>query len=81
MIPMLGPALLAGWTMVFMVASRELVTSLVVRPPGFSTAAVYIFQTFDQGDPLHGMAMAVLMMGTTTIGLTVLQRIAGSTVA
>jgi iron(III) transport system permease protein len=77
MIPLLGPALLAGWTMVFMVASRELVTSLVVRPPGFSTAAVYIFQTFEQGDPLRGMAMAVLMMGTTTIGLLLLQRIAG----
>ena len=32
---------------------------------GFSTAAVYIFQSFEQGDPLRGMAMAVLMMGTT----------------
>jgi iron(III) transport system permease protein len=81
MIPLLGPSLLAGWTMVFMVASRELVTSLVVRPPGFSTAAVYIFQTFEQGDPLRGMAMAVLMMGTTTVGLLLLQRMAGARVA
>jgi iron(III) transport system permease protein len=80
MVPMLSPALLAGWTMVFMVASRELVTSLVVRPPGFSTAAVYIFQSFEQGDPLRGMAMAVLMMGTTTVGLLILQRVTAAAV-
>ncbi|MGE3271132.1 MAG: hypothetical protein AB7P40_20445 [Chloroflexota bacterium] len=30
----------------------------------------------NQGDPLRGMAMAVLMMGTTTVGLLVLQRVA-----
>ena len=51
------------------------------RPPGFSTAAVYIFQTFEQGDPLRGMAMAVLMIGTTTIGLLLLRRLAGDRVA
>lgn len=75
-LPMLAPSLIAAWMLVFIIASRELVASLILRPPGVTTASVYIFQSFEQGNPLLGMAMAAVMMGTTVVGLLILQRVA-----
>ena len=67
-----------GIRIMLMVASREWVVSLVPRPPGFSTASVYIFQSVEQDDPLRGVAKAVLMMGSTMFGLLALQGVTGS---
>lgn len=50
--------------MVFAVASRELVTSLLLSPAGTQTVAVFIWRQFEQGSVGQGMAMASLTLLT-----------------
>lgn len=66
-----GPALLgvsvASGFIVFSIASRELVTSLLLTPPGFETVSTFVFHQFDQGSVNTAMAMSlvsVLISGT-----------------
>lgn len=46
----------------FAIASRELVTSLLLAPAGTQTVAVFIWRQFEQGSPGQGMAMATLTL-------------------
>ena len=62
--PLVFPALLAAMLMVFAIASRELVTSLLLAPAGTQTVAVFIWRQFEQGSPGQGMAMASLTLFT-----------------
>ena len=59
-----GPALLgvsvAAGFIVFSIASRELVTSLLLTPPGFETVSTFVFHQFDQGSVNIAMAMSVV---------------------
>ena len=68
-LPLVFPALLAAMLMVFAVASRELVTSLLLAPAGTQTVAVFIWRQFEQGSAGQGMAMATLTLLT---GLTLM---------
>lgn len=63
-LPLVFPALLAAMLMVFAVASRELVTSLLLAPAGTQTVAVFIWRQFEQGSAGEGMAMASLTLFT-----------------
>jgi iron(III) transport system permease protein len=63
-LPLVFPALLAAMLMVFAVASRELVTSLLLAPAGTQTVAVFIWRQFEQGSIGQGMAMASLTLLT-----------------
>ncbi|WP_434641303.1 ABC transporter permease [Klebsiella sp. I138] len=63
-LPLVFPALLAAMLMVFAVASRELVTSLLLAPAGTQTVAVFIWRQFEQGSVGQGMAMASLTLVT-----------------
>ncbi|HBQ6413079.1 TPA: iron ABC transporter permease [Klebsiella pneumoniae] len=63
-LPLIFPALLAAMLMVFAVASRELVTSLLLSPAGTQTVAVFIWRQFEQGSVGQGMAMASLTLLT-----------------
>ena len=63
-LPLVFPALLAAMLMVFAIASRELVTSLLLAPAGTQTVAVFIWRQFEQGSPGQGMAMASLTLFT-----------------
>ncbi|QLP58121.1 iron ABC transporter permease [Klebsiella quasipneumoniae] len=63
-LPLVFPALLAAMLMVFAVASRELVTSLLLAPAGTQTVAVFIWRQFEQGSVGQGMAMASLTLLT-----------------
>lgn len=67
-LPLVSPALLAAMLMVFAIASRELVTSLLLAPAGTQTVAVFIWRQFEQGSPGQGMAMATLTL-LTGLGL------------
>jgi iron(III) transport system permease protein len=62
-LPLVFPALLAAMLMVFAVASRELVTSLLLAP-ATQTVAVFIWRQFEQGSVGQGMAMASLTLLT-----------------
>ena len=44
--------------MVFAIASRELVTSLLLAPAGMQTVSIFIWRQFEQGSVGQGMAMA-----------------------
>ncbi|EPH0596816.1 ABC transporter permease [Klebsiella pneumoniae] len=63
-LPLVFPALMAAMLMVFAVASRELVTSLLLSPAGTQTVAVFIWRQFEQGSVGQGMAMASLTLLT-----------------
>lgn len=63
-LPLVFPALLAAMLMVFAIASRELVTSLLLAPAGTQTVAVFIWRQFEQGSVGQGMAMASLTLFT-----------------
>ncbi|GAU79238.1 ferric iron ABC transporter, permease protein [Fusibacter sp. 3D3] len=60
MLPLMMPGIIAGWTMTFTIAFRELVGALMILPPGMETSSTYIFNQFEQGDASKGMAMAVV---------------------
>lgn len=67
-LPLVFPALLAAMLMVFAIASRELVTSLLLAPAGTQTVSVFIWRQFEQGSVGQGMAMATLTL-ITGLGL------------
>lgn len=70
--PLVLPSLLASMLLVFAVATRELVASLLLAPVGMSTISTFIWRQFDQGSVGLGMAMsAVTILITTTIPLLV----------
>lgn len=68
-LPLVFPAMLAAMLMVFAIASRELVTSLLLAPAGTQTVAVFIWRQFEQGSVGQGMAMATL---TLVVGLALM---------
>ncbi|TKI05333.1 ABC transporter permease [Martelella alba] len=57
-LPLVYPALLAAMMMVFAIASRELVASLLLAPAGVETVSVFVWRQFEQGSVGDGMAMA-----------------------
>lgn len=63
-LPLVSPAMLAAMLMVFAIASRELVTSLLLVPAGTQTVSVFIWRQFEQGSVGQGMAMATLTLLT-----------------
>ncbi len=76
--PLVFPAMLAAMLMVFAIASRELVTSLLLSPAGTQTVAVFIWRQFEQGSVGQGMAMATLTLLTGLLlmltALAIMQR-------
>jgi len=65
--PLILPSMVTAMILVFAVASRELVASILVAPVGFQTIAVFIWQQFDQGSAGLGMAMAFCAVLITTL--------------
>lgn len=64
-LPLILPGVIAGWAMSFIIGQRELVGSLMVKPPGFETSATFIFSEFDQGNTSLAMAMALVVVSVT----------------
>jgi iron(III) transport system permease protein len=67
LLPLILPSLMASMLLVFAVASRELVASIVVAPVGTRTISTYIWRQFEQGSVGLGMAMAFLTIIITTL--------------
>jgi iron(III) transport system permease protein len=77
LLPLLAPSLLVAMLLVFAIASRELVASLMVAPAGMQTVSTFVFGQFEQGSPGVGMAMSLVAIVSTTallVGLTVFSR-------
>ncbi|WP_117235006.1 ABC transporter permease [Vibrio maerlii] len=74
-LPLIMPGVIAGWMMSFIIGQRELVGSLMVKPPGVETTATFIFSEFDQGNTSLAMAMALVVVVVTTGVLILLKTI------
>ncbi len=59
-VPLAWPLLISGATVVFALSMRELVTSLLLQPPGVQVISTYVFNQFQQGNMGDGMAMSVI---------------------
>ena len=59
-LPLAMPALAGAASVVFALSMRELVTSVMLQPPGTQVISTYIMNQFLQGDVGDGMAMAVV---------------------
>ena len=58
--PLLLSTALASGCIVFAISTRELVSSLMLAPPGVETVATFVFRQFDQGSINVGMAMSLI---------------------
>ncbi len=80
-LPLALPSLAAAMLMVFAVASRELVTSLLLAPAGVQTVSIYVWTQFEQGSVGTGMAMAtvaaIASLALMLAGLRLQRRMAG----
>lgn len=66
MLPLVLPSIVTAMLLVFAVATRELVASLLLAPVGMETIATFIWRQFDQGSLGLGMAMAFAAILITT---------------
>ncbi len=71
--PLIRPGMVSGWIMTFIISVRELVASMMIRPPHIETSATFIFRQFDQGVIPLGMAMAFTTVGITVVVLLIVQ--------
>jgi iron(III) transport system permease protein len=74
--PLLWPHCLAGAILIFSIAFRELVGSVLLRPPGMQTVSTVILREFDQGSPAAGMAMGVIAISVSMLSVSLARRLA-----
>lgn len=64
-LPLIAPSLIAAMLLVFAIASRELVATVLLAPLGARTVALFIWRQFEQGSVGLGMAMSTLAIAIT----------------
>lgn len=69
--PLLLPHCLAGAILIFSISFRELVGSVLLRPPGMQTVATFILREFDQGSPAAGMAMGTIAIVISMLSVAI----------
>jgi iron(III) transport system permease protein len=65
-VPLVAPQLMVAMLLVFAIASRELIASVMLAPSGMKTVATYVFNQFAQGSPGVGMALSVIAIFAST---------------
>jgi iron(III) transport system permease protein len=73
--PLLWPHSLGGAILIISIAFRELVGSVLLRPPGMDTVSTFILREFDQGAPAIGMALAMIAIAVSLTGVTAARRL------
>jgi iron(III) transport system permease protein len=63
--------------LIFSIAFRELVGSVLLRPPGMQTVSTFILREFDQGSPAAGMAMGMIAIAAALLSITLARRLVG----
>jgi len=71
--PLLWPHCLAGAILIFSISFRELVGSVLLRPPGMQTVATFILREFDQGSPAAGMALGVIAISVSMLSVSLIR--------
>jgi iron(III) transport system permease protein len=75
-LPLMWPHCLGGAILIFSIAFRELVGSVLLRPPGMQTVSTFILREFDQGNPAAGMAMGMIAITAALLSIIVARRLA-----
>ncbi|WFE75397.1 iron ABC transporter permease [Roseinatronobacter sp. S2] len=65
-LPLMAPSLIAAMMLVFAIASRELVASIMLAPAGLRTVGTFVFAQFEQGSVQTGMAMSMVAITITS---------------
>ena len=68
MLPLLAPSLIAATMLVFAIAMRELVASILLAPVGTQTISTFIWKQFEQGSLGLGMAMSAVAIIVSSLG-------------
>jgi hypothetical protein len=76
-VPLLWPHCVGGAILIFSIAFRELVGSVLLRPPGMQTVSTFILREFDQGNPAAGMAMGVIAITAALLSIIIARRLVG----
>lgn len=71
-LPLLKPAILAGWFLVFMPAFGELTMSILLVGPGTETVGTVLFALQEYADPPSASVVAVLILGFILAAYTAL---------
>ncbi|GGA60910.1 ABC transporter permease [Pelagibacterium lentulum] len=64
-VPLISPSVIAAMLLVFAVAARELVATILLAPIGTRTVALFIWRQFEQGSVGLGMAMSTIAIAIT----------------
>ena len=70
-LPLIAPAMVAGWLLAFTLSLDDLVIATFVSGPGASTLPMYIFSKVKLGVSPDINALATLIIGVITLGLLV----------
>lgn len=76
-LPLLRPALVAGWLYVFIVSVRELSASVLLVSPQSVTLAFVMFDLFESGKSNAVAALAVMLIVSLIVVVAVVQRLTG----
>lgn len=76
-IPLIKPALVAGWILVFMPTLSELTVSIILYPPGQPTIGVATFNLMDAGYYPWAYAMSAIVTFVVLTGQLVVNKVTG----
>lgn len=65
-IPLAAPGLLAGWALAFVTAMKELPLLVMLRPPGFDTLSIRVWEAANDSIYTQAAPPALLLIGLTT---------------
>lgn len=74
--PIAAPGLLAGWTLAFLTAMKELPTALLLRPPGTSTLPVHLLQAASESVYTQAALAGIVLIGVTAVPVAILYGVA-----
>ena len=77
-VPIAAPGLLASWSLAFVTAMKELPLLVILRPPGFDTLPVRIWEAANDAVYTQSAPPALLLIGLTALGLGCVNRLTGS---
>ncbi len=74
-LPLLGPALFAGWIYIAIVSIRELSSSILLWGPGAEVLSVWIFDLWQTGHPQGLSALGLMLIGALLVLAMVLRHV------
>jgi iron(III) transport system permease protein len=71
-LPIAAPGILAGWALVFMTAMKELPLLVILRPPGFDTLTIRIWEAANDSIYTQAAPPALLLIALTLLPLVLI---------